>query len=524
MNQLLSDFFRERYLEKANPSIYFIDNGLIQALTNQDLIKLIYIFCEKFSGESNVIVVEGDKHPYTLAAILACLTLNKTFVALKPTLSQEGQNNALNQLDSFSYFSKNKLRLTIQNSDIFDIESIYSSLIDNLNKSSASHDSLKQVISYLVFTSGSTGAPKGVQIYRSSFSLYISYLRNSLKLKPKNLQLSLSPIFFDNFIFDLSIFLFSNKPLLIVDALEFLNYISQPTPNLAYIQNIDFIYAAPSIIDRLLNSSFFEYINSYSRPIFIGFGGEPFSWQSSEKLLGKLNKASRVINFYGPSECTCMCSYFELSTKNFNEQRILHEKFSSNLPIGKLFDYFQYKLLSTDTSQTQSNSQNHSGELILSGPCLMKGYIDKNIQPFITIDSTSFYKTGDIVSAYDDQSFYIHGRTDNQFKVLGKRVELEEIESKLKSILQQNDLLISILYDRGIPRIILLTLDKSINSTKEFLVDPNEALKLSNINSKLRESISVSDIFNVRNILLTSNGKLDRKHYRQKLEKFLDLD
>ena len=520
----LKNFFEQRYREKDINSIYYVDNGSIKFISNQELLRLIYIFHQKFLGTAKTILLEGNKHPYTIAAIIACLTLNKAFVALKPTLSEADKIHILSQLDSFLFYTAKELESTVKDSNISEIESFYCSFTESFAKSGNCSSSHNEDISYYIFTSGSTGAPKGVQIYRSSFSLYISYLSNHLKLKPGQLQLSLSPIFFDNFIFDLAIFLFSNKPILLVDALEFVNFISQPDPDLSYIENIDFIYAAPSIIDRLLNSSIFEYIHSHSRPIFVGFGGEPFSWQSSEKLLNKLNRLSRVINFYGPSECTCMCSSFELCMDNFDEQRTFHESFSANLPIGKLFDYFQYELLDNETSQILEHKKNTAGELLLSGPCLMKGYIDSNIKPFVNIDSTHFYKTGDIVTSYDYKSFYIHGRTDNQFKILGNRVELEEIESKLKSLLHENDLLVSILHDRGIPRIILLILEKSIESAHEFAVDPNEAVKISFINSKMSGSMRVSDIFNVANILLTPNGKLDRKYYQKKLKDFLNLD
>ena len=525
--QILNDFFSLRLSKPEDIFTFYLDGDLIKTYTNKQFISLVIRLCDLYSQKHPIVAIEAIKHPYSLAAIIACLAINKTFVALNPAYSQDYRNHIMRQLNSPCFYSFNELsRLLERNNssgERHDDNLSLDKLIANILRYSTSTE---KSIAYIVFTSGSTGLPKGVQIYRSSFALYTNFLRSNLKLFPKTLQLSLSPLFFDNFIFDLSILLYSGTPIFLVDALSFLRHQFPLSNNYSRIfSDIDFVYAAPSIIDRLLNSSFFDWIKAKIKPIFIGFGGEPFSWQSAEKLVSNLNNKSKVINFYGPSECTCMCSYFDLSIMNFLELRQKHEPSSSNLPIGQLFDYFDHTIISTDDSQSILSSSNKFGELALSGSCLMKGYLDKDVPSFAIINSILYYKTGDLVSLHNSSCLYIHGRTDNQYKILGNRIELEEIESKIKSILQQNDLFVSILNDRGIPRIILLILNVSDNdSIQEIIKHPDELSLLSLINSKLSPSMRISDVLNISSIMLSSNGKLDRSKYTKILITFFDLN
>ena len=509
-----------RFNNPKEIAIYFFDQKELKIVENLSFIKNIIILFDNFKLiKSENIILPGEKNRFCLEAIYAAILANKSFTNLNFNQPKERIIDALNQFSDFKIFSCNELKTYIKKENKnYKFEKIQEKIY---SFKSFKNDLFENKTAYYMFTSGSTGIPKGVSINPISLNRFMDFINEKFIKDQNNFfknQLSLSPLYFDNFIFDLCYFNESKSCMFLIDikAINQTNFKS-----LSVLKKINFVYGAPSIIKILILNHFFSYISKgNSKDIFVGFGGEPFSWNSAMELLKQLTLGSTIVNFYGPTECTCMCSSYSLEPKKFFSERIIHEKYSSLLPIGNIFPYFSY--LIKNKVEVRKNLNN--GELLLGGIGLMNGYLDKKINNFEKINNENFYNTGDLVSTNDGEIFYIHGRKDNQIKIKGNRIEIEEVENRIRTILNILNLIIIDVQDRGIIRLVLViaTQKDNLHFEKSIFRIENEREMITRLRKKLPSVMSISDIFTSSSFPLTANGKIDRKNIRKLVYKIFD--
>ncbi|MBT3198051.1 MAG: AMP-binding protein, partial [Gammaproteobacteria bacterium] len=160
------------------------------------------------------------------------------------------------------------------------------------------------------------------------------------------------------------------------------------------------------------------------------FGGEAFP-KSSLRQLWELyrNHPVALINVYGPTECTCICSIYRISEEDFSEENMVQIA-----PIGVISDYFDYAIVDEHNRPVECGVV---GELILGGGAVGKGYWgreDLSEKVFISNPSSPllndrYYKSGDLVRARRTGELEFVSRVDYQIKHMGHRIELPEIES-----------------------------------------------------------------------------------------------
>lgn len=276
-------------------------------------------------------------------------------------------------------------------------------------------------IAYMIFTSGSTGLPKGVMIPARAVTCFLNVLSGLYGFRPED-RFSMA----HNETFDVSVHdMFSAWN---VGASVHVVPATQRMGPLKFIQERQLTVwgSVPS------TAVFLERMNMLKPGAFPTlrhtiFAGEPLPLRSAQAWQQAAPNSS-VDNLYGPTECTIFSTWERLSdTPHVTRER-------GTLAIGKPLPGFEAGVLDESCSFIAPGME---GELALSGPQVATGYFqdpERTAERFPVIGGKIWYRTGDLVFQ-DASGIYHHlGRLDNQVKILGNRVELEEVEKHLREV------------------------------------------------------------------------------------------
>lgn len=416
INKTISKLFEEQ-VEKTPDDIalVFNDTTLTYKELNEKANSLAYELRFKQNIKRNDLVgIMVNRSLEMIIGILAILKSGGAYIPIDPTFPEERIDYMLKKSNSKVLLTlkstenkidyNNKLLIDLSNS------SLYTNPTNNLDLINTPDD-----LSYVIFTSGSTGKPKGVMLKHKSLSNLCNYCNNYIEYlkKPSNIAIaSITTISFDIFIFETLISL--QRGLRVIIASED----QQTTPNLLNTlmekNNVKIIQSTPSRMQILVNN--LDYMPALKQLEFITLAGE----QLPLSLVKSLHNISNctIYNGYGPSETTV----FSTLTK-MNDDIIT---------IGKPLDNTQIYILNNYLNPVPIGVP---GELYISGDGVGLGYLDNTRltqSSFIKnpyIPNTIMYKTGDLGMYHDDGSITCLGRSDNQVKIRGLRIELEEIES-----------------------------------------------------------------------------------------------
>ncbi len=275
---------------------------------------------------------------------------------------------------------------------------------------------------YLLFTSGSTGEPKGIAVSHKNIVSHLDRLDQLLQLKATDKVSQFFELSFDLSIHDMFSCWSKGAALFVIPS-------EQLMCPLAFIKQhkltvFSGVASVLSFLDKLslLKPQQLPHLRVSC------FGGEKLLTNQALKWQQCAHN-SRVINIYGPTECTITATYYELS----NKQAIT----SASVPIGKALPGLSAILVTDNKKITTANTL---AELYLAGDQLVEGYFhdtEKTQQAFITLPNDMsvppirYYRTGDIVYYNEQKNIVFHGRNDHQFKASGHRVEAAEIEDAI---------------------------------------------------------------------------------------------
>ena len=280
-------------------------------------------------------------------------------------------------------------------------------------------------IAYVMFTSGSTGMPKGVAVTHQNVLHFIAWGISRFSIDGADNFANLSPMYFDNSVFDFYIGLFSGASLTPLHR----RLMNAPVAMIAYVARMGCTiwFSVPSL---LIYVTTMKALTPASLPAIrrFVFGGEGYPKVELIKLYRMFSKQARLVNVYGPTECTCICSAYDLSDDDFANL--------AGLPsLGQLNPNFDHLVLDDEGQEA------NLGELCLIGPNVASGYFndpERSAASFVTLTHPKrfmkrMYRTGDLVKREGGQLHFV-GRKDNQIKHMGYRIELEEIEHALMKL------------------------------------------------------------------------------------------
>ena len=272
---------------------------------------------------------------------------------------------------------------------------------------------------YVVFTSGSTGIPKGVVATHRSVIDYIENLSDVLKVTPDTVFGNQSPLYLDACLKEVYTTLkFGSSAYLIPQSLfmfpvKLIEYINENG-----INTICWVASALSMIAGLgaLKAALPETLHT------IAFGSEVFPIKHYNLWREALPDA-RFIHLYGPTEATGMSCFYETSRTYEPDESI---------PIGFPFPNTEIILLDDNGNIPEDGLP---GEICIRGTCLSPGYfgdVEKTGAVFVQNPLSAFpdliYKTGDLGCRGTEGELYYISRRDHQIKHMGYRIELAEIE------------------------------------------------------------------------------------------------
>ena len=372
---------------------------------------LIFSNYIKIKNFKNIGII-GDYEYLSYVSIFGTLISGKTYIPINQNLPVQKIKKIIKiaKIDLLSISKNSEKRFNTLNIKKINLEKLYLKITTNkkiINNSD---------IAYIIFTSGSTGEPKGVPITRINLYHYINWLINNFKVKKNNKCSQFPNIGFDLSVVDIFSTICSGGTLVVPRNVFHRNFPARFIKK----KNITHAVFVPSFIELMNNSSQLNKINLISlKNIF--FCGEPLYKNQVEKLF-KLNKNLKIINAYGPSETTVSCTKLSLNKNNFKKYC------DDTVSIGKCIDGMKIKLLNN------LNFKAKTYELLISGPQVFKGYLNNKIlnkEKLIFINKKKYFKTGDLVTKIKGNIFF-KKRIDNQIKIKGYRVELDEIDTMIR--------------------------------------------------------------------------------------------
>ena len=343
---------------------------------------------------------------------------------------------------------------------------------------------------YVVFTSGSTGMPKGVVACHRSVIDYAESLSEVLKFDEESIFGNQAPLYFDaclkeimpTLMFGATTYLIPKK--LFISPIKLVEFLNEYKINTAcWVVSGFTIISSLGVLEKIKP----KYLRT------IAFVSEVFPVKQFN--IWKENCPNiEFTNLYGPTEVTGICCYYKVERKfDLNEV----------IPIGKPFKNTGILLLDENNKEVPDGQV---GEIYVRGTCLTLGYYNDPIRtkevfvknPLNKVYDETIYKTGDLARYNEKGELIFIGRKDTQIKHMGHRIELGEIEAITSSIdeIRSN----CCLFDSKKKKIVLIYAGK---------VDKNHVI--CNLKDKLPRYMIPNKIIKLDNIPLTANGKIDRR-------------
>lgn len=475
INKTIVDVFKEQ-VQKTPNSIAIVFQGKVLCYDELDKISnqfACYLKETYTIVQDDLIGLKIAKSDLMMIAILGILKSGGAYVPIDINLPEARIEFIKSDCNSKVVIEENEI------SQFMIDKSKYSDTIITLSKPND--------LAYVMYTSGTTGVPKGVLIeHRSVVRLVKPCL--CLDLNEKNTLLSTGSISFDATIFEFFGTLLNGAKLILLDQ-EDLLHLDRFKRNIERYQ-VDSLWMTSSWFNQVVDEkpSVFETIHK------LVVGGDTVSPFHVSRIQEKYPKLL-ITNGYGPTENTTFSTIFRIKKQQYN-----------TIPIGKPIANSSAYILNDVLEPVPIGV---AGKLYVSGAGVARGYLNRpklTAEKFIPnpfIEGTYMYDTGDLAKWSPDGNILFLGRKDTQVKLRGYRIELGEIENLI------------IQYSKDITQVIVTI--KDVNKSKSLVVyysakekiEHNELRKY--LKKKLPDYMVPNFYVEVEKFSLTHNGKIDRK-------------
>lgn len=347
-------------------------------------------------------------------------------------------------------------------------------------------------LAYVIYTSGSTGKPKGVQIHHRAVVNFLCSMRESLEINMDDTLLAVTTLSFDIAVLELLLPLTTGARVVIASAETAAD--GTLLADALADSNATFMQATPAGWRLLLESGW-----KGKEDLEILCGGEALTNDLAERLL---ECGFQVWNLYGPTETTIWSTIYRVTST-------VDQGISNTVPIGRPIANTKIYILDANLQPVPVGV---IGDLYIGGDGLSRGYLNRPeltagrfiFDPF---DSSGFvYKTGDLARYLPDGNIEFFGRSDQQVKVRGFRIETGEVEVALAAHPSVSRAVVVAWKERSSDASLVAYVVANEGQEEAEPVHLREFLR-----AKLPEYMVPSIFVDLEALPLTPNGKVDRK-------------
>jgi D-alanine--poly(phosphoribitol) ligase subunit 1 len=351
---------------------------------------------------------------------------------------------------------------------------------------------------YIMFTSGSTGEPKGAVIPHQGVLSLMRWARSLVPRLHEARFSNINPLHFDNAVFDLYGGLVNGAALVPVETSQLAN----PAQWVRRLRDggASVVFAVPTLFQtldrlRLLTPDKLPDVRTFI------FGGEGFPPGPLAEFHAHFKGRARLVNVYGPTETSCICSSLEI------DEAALAAAGTGFPSLGRMHRDFDHAIL--DDGEVPV-AQGTAGELWIGGANVGLGYYKAleetqrrfRQDPRQTVYRSIWYRTGDLVREDASGLLWFVGRADNQVKVRGHRIELEEIDLAIEAI-------------DGIKRAITVVVPGDDGAELRAAFSAERVVPLDEVRShcanRLPPYMQPARLIQIDTLPQNANGKIDRR-------------
>lgn len=436
--------------------------------------------------DDDFIGLHCDRSIEMIAGMLGILKAGKAYIPIDPNYP-EGRINAI--------LENSKLQLVLSQSEVRDLKVNKKITIKKIsdityNTTDFTSKTGQNKNAYVLYTSGSTGIPKGVYVGHNQVVNHMKWMAKEYPLDNRDNVLQRTPYGFDASVWEIFAPLLQGARLTLLpmshqqNVHQILDYIKE--------KQITVFQVVPSLLNLLFQEADKTVLASV-KTIFCG--GEVLRAALVTKVLNNYDLA--LINLYGPTECTIQVSH-HYCLKN-----------EKNVPAGKPIDGVSFYILN---SNLQLQPKGVKGELYIAGNCVSNGYLNQPeltkaafIPDCIAKEKVGLmYRSGDIAFWNEAGELEIEGRIDDQIKLRGYRIELNEIEQVVMEHENISKAVSLVLKEEELK--IIVCFYSTVNSQP---IAQENLLKL--VKNKLAEYMLPTHFIFLDEIPFTYNGKVDKK-------------
>jgi len=477
----LADLFAQQVKNVPNEiALVFQQKELTFSELNEKSNQLAHYLKSNYTlGSNDLIAVALPRSEWMIMAILAIHKIGGAYVPIDPKHPQD-------RIDYILQDSSSALIIDLKVLEEFQF------VAEKYSKENLTLINKPTDIAYVLYTSGSTGNPKGCILEHRGVVNRIQWMWEAFDYTNQDIILQKTTFTFDVSVWEIFMPLcWGTKMVLCSD--EDVS-IPQNIETLIKKHKVTCLHFVPSMLDVFIDNLFddlYDFKNLESLRLVIT-SGEALQLNTTKKWYEKLE--TPIQNLYGPTEASIDVTYYTTSKQD------------TVIPIGKPVWNTAIYVLDANNNLVPIGC---SGEIYLAGAGLARGYLNRpelTEEKFVAnpfVQGEKMYKTGDIGKWTSDGNIIYAGRNDNQLKIRGFRIELGEIEECLLEI-------------DTIDSAAVLAKKSSLNELDLVAyVVSNEELDIKEIKNALKKKLPEYMVPNyfvkIETLPLTLNGKLDRK-------------